>query len=168
MVTNKNELNELYWNCDTDTVNSHEYSMKGFRKVNSHWVGNVSNPISLWPKYSSLVAHVDFPSTLLPKWQKHLPHKLHSQPHLPMETTCYSEAWRGFRKQNFGLCSTTCYSTVPINVHKHGFIVHNCFITINCWSAAHYDISLQWTSLQQYIVVIHHFVLRDIVATKSR
>ena len=34
MVTNKNELNELYWNCDTDTVNSHEYSMKGFRKVN--------------------------------------------------------------------------------------------------------------------------------------
>ena len=35
--------------------------------------------------------------------QKHLPHKLHSQPHLPMETTSYGKAWRAFRKQNFGL-----------------------------------------------------------------
>ena len=31
-----------------------------------------------------------------------------------METTSYGEAWRAFRKQNFGLCSTTYYSTVPI------------------------------------------------------
>ena len=31
-----------------------------------------------------------------------------------METTSYGEAWRAFRKQNFGLCSTTCYLTVPI------------------------------------------------------
>ena len=26
----------------------------------------------------------------------------------------YGKAWRAFRKQNFGLCSTTYYSTVPI------------------------------------------------------
>ena len=39
----------------------------------------------------------------------------------------------------------------PLHVHKHGFIVHNRFITINCWS----DISLQRTSLQWYIVVIY-------------
>ena len=31
-----------------------------------------------------------------------------------METTSYGKAWRAFRKQNFGLCSTTYYSTVPI------------------------------------------------------
>ena len=31
-----------------------------------------------------------------------------------METTSYGEAWRAFWKQNFGLCSTTYYSTVPI------------------------------------------------------
>ena len=28
----------------------------------------------------------------------------------------------------------------PLHVQKHGFIVHNRFITINCWSAVHYDI----------------------------
>ena len=31
-----------------------------------------------------------------------------------METTSYGEAWRAFRKQNFDLCLTTYYSTVPI------------------------------------------------------
>ena len=46
--------------------------------------------------------------------EKHLPHKCHSQPHFPMETTSYGKAWRAFRKQNFGLCSTAYYSTVPI------------------------------------------------------
>ena len=40
----------------------------------------------------------------------------------------------------------------PLHVQKHGFIVHNCFITINRWSAVHYNISLQRTSLQRYIV----------------
>ena len=98
-------------------------------------------------KYSSLVAHVDYPSTLLPEWQKHLPHKLHSQPHLPMETT-------GYGKQP--LITRLC----PLHVHKHGFIIHNRFITINCWSAVHYDISLQRTSLQRYIVVIYRFCFR--------
>ena len=56
----------------------------------------------------------------------------------------------------------------PLHVHKHGFIVHNRFITINCWSAIHYDISLQQTLLQQYIVAIYRFVLLDIIPTKSR
>ena len=46
--------------------------------------------------------------------EKHLPYKLHSQPHLPMETTSYGKAWKAFRKQNVDLCSTTYYSTVPI------------------------------------------------------
>ena len=46
----------------------------------------------------------------------------------------------------------------PLHVHKHRFIVHNRFITINCWSAVHYDISLQRTSLQRYIVVIYRLL----------
>ena len=46
----------------------------------------------------------------------------------------------------------------PLHVHKHGFIIHNRFITINCWSAVHYNISLQRTSLQRYIVVIYHLL----------
>ena len=46
----------------------------------------------------------------------------------------------------------------PLHVHKHGFIVHDRFITINCWSAVHYDISLQRTSLQRYIVVMYRLL----------
>ena len=46
----------------------------------------------------------------------------------------------------------------PLHVHKHGFIEHNRFITINCWSAVHYDISWQRTSLQRYIVVIYRLL----------
>ena len=73
---------------------------------------------------------------------KHLPHKLHSQPHLPMETTSYGEAWRAFRKQNFGLCSTTYYSTVPITrtqtrIHRRQLL--------------HYDKSLKCSSLRHII-----------------
>ena len=83
-----------------------------------------------------------------------------------METTSYDKAWRGFQKQNFGLCSTY-YLTVPITLHKHLFNVHNRFITINCWSTVHYNISLQRTSLQQYIEAIYRFALRDIVAMKD-
>ena len=49
----------------------------------------------------------------------------------------------------------------PLHVHKHGFIVHNRFITINCWNVVHYDIiklSLQRTSLQRCIVVIYRLL----------
>ena len=46
----------------------------------------------------------------------------------------------------------------PLHVHKHGFIVLNRCITMNCWSAVHYDISLQRTSLQRYIVVIYRLL----------
>ena len=49
----------------------------------------------------------------------------------------------------------------PLHVHKHGFIVHNRFITINCRGAVHYDISLQRTLLQRYIVALYRFALRD-------
>ena len=105
------------------------------------WNRKVSKLISLW-QYSNLVAHVDYPSTMLPKWQKHLPHKLHSQPHLPMETTCYGEAWRAFRKQNFGLCSTTYYSTVPIT----------CTQTwIHGTQSLHYDKLLKRSSLRHIV-----------------
>ena len=48
----------------------------------------------------------------------------------------------------------------PLHVRKHGFIVHNRFIAINCWSAVHYDISLQQTSLQRYIVVIYRLLCK--------
>ena len=56
----------------------------------------------------------------------------------------------------------------PFHVHKHRFIIHNRFITINRWSVVHYNISLQRTSLQRYIVAIYRFALRDIIAMKSR
>ena len=61
----------------------------------------------------------------------------------------------------------------PLYVHKHGFIVHNRFITINCGSAVHYDISLQWTLLQWYIVVIYRLLCeislqRSLARTISR
>ena len=96
-------------------------------------------------KYSTLVAHVDFPSTLLPKWQKHLAHKLHSQPHLPMETISYGEAWRAFNFESkiLGYVQELITRLCPLHVHNHGFIVHNHFIMINYWSAVHYDISLR-------------------------
>ena len=76
-----------------------------------------------------------------------------------METTSYGEAWRAFRRQNFGLCSTTSYSTVPITCTR------TCIYRTQ---SLHYDISLQRTSLQRYIVVIYRFAWRDIVAMKSR
>ena len=78
---------------------------------------------------------------MLPKWQKHLPHKLHSQPHLPMETTSYGEAWRTFRKQKFGLCSTTYYSTVPITCTQ---------TRIHHTQSLHYDKLLKRSSLRHY------------------
>ena len=68
----------------------------------------------------------------------------------------------------------TCMTRLcPLHVHKHGFIVHNRFITINCWRAVHYDISLQWTLLQWYIVVIYRLLCeislqRSLARTISR
>ena len=89
---------------------------------------------------------------MLPKWQKHLPHKLHSQPRLPMETTTYGKAWRPFRKQNSGLCSTTSYSTVPIT----------CTQTwIHRTQSLHYDKSLKCNSLR-------HIVITNFAATIYR
>ena len=79
---------------------------------------------------------------MLPKWQTHLPHKLHSQPHLPMGTTSYDEAWRAFRKQDFGLCSTTYYSTVPIT----------CTQTwIHRTQSRHYNKSMKCSSLRHIV-----------------
>ena len=79
---------------------------------------------------------------MLPKWQKHLQHKLHSQPHLPMETTSYGKAWRAFRKQNSGLSSTTYYSTVPITCTQ---------IRIHQTQSLHYDKSLKCSSLRHIV-----------------
>ena len=158
-----------------DAVNGREYSMKGFRKVNSHCVdlrpcfetGKFLSPLH-FGKYSNLVAHVDYPSTMLPKWQKHLPHKLYSQPHLPMEPTSYGEAWRTFRKQKFGLCSTTYYSTVPITCTQ---------TRIHRTQSLHYDKLLKRSSLRHIVTTnfaatIYRgdisFALQDIIATKSR
>ena len=84
--------------------------------------------------------------------EKHLLHKLHSQPHLPMETTSYGEAWRAFRKQNFGLCSTTYYSTVPITSTQ---------TRIHCTQSLHYDKLLKPSSLRHigttnFAAMIYH------------
>ena len=67
-------------------------------------------------KYSNLVAHFDYPSTkyFLTDINTHSTYISLTAIHFPMETTSYDRAWRAFRKENFGLCSTTYYSTVPI------------------------------------------------------
>ena len=50
----------------------------------------------------------------------------------------------------------------PLHVHKHGFIKHNRFITRNRWSVVHYDISLQRTSLQGYIVCFARYCCKEV------
>ena len=67
-------------------------------------------------KYTNLVAHVDYPSTkyFLTDINTHAIYTSLTALHFPMETTSYDGAWRAFQKQNFGLCSTTYYLTVPI------------------------------------------------------
>ena len=59
-----------------------------------------------------------------------------------METTSYGELWRAFRKQNFGLCSTTYYSTVPITCTQ---------TQIHRTQSLHYDKSLKCSSLRHII-----------------
>ena len=77
--------------------------------------------------------------------EKHLQHKLHSQPHLPMETTSYGEAWRAFRKQNFGLqYPTTYYSTVPITYTQ---------TQIHRTQSLHYDKLLKHSSLRHIVTM---------------
>ena len=63
--------------------------------------------------------------------------------------------WELFESKSLVYVQPLITRLCPLHVHKHGFIVHKHFITINCWSAVHYDISLQRTSLQRYIVVIY-------------
>ena len=55
-----------------------------------------------------------------------------------METTSYGEARRAFRKQNFGLCSTTYYLIVPIASAQ---------TLIHCTQSLHYDELLKRSSL---------------------
>ena len=59
-----------------------------------------------------------------------------------METTSYGKAWRAFQKQNFGLCSTTYYSTVPIICRQ---------TWIHRTQSRHYDKSLKRSSLWHII-----------------
>ena len=59
-----------------------------------------------------------------------------------METTSYGKAWRAFRKQNFGLCSTTYYSTVPITCTQ---------TRIHRTQSLHYDKSLKCSSLRHIV-----------------
>ena len=56
-----------------------------------------------------------------------------------MEPTSYGEAWRAFRKQNFGLCLTTYYSTVPITGTQ---------TPIHRTQSLHYDKLLKRSSLR--------------------
>ena len=58
-----------------------------------------------------------------------------------METTSYGKAWRAFRKQNFGLCSTTYYSTVPITCTQTR--IHRTQTRIHRTQSLHYDKSLK-------------------------
>ena len=50
----------------------------------------------------------------------------------------------------------------PLHVHKYGFIKHNRFTTINRWSVVHYDISLQRTSLQGYIICFARYCCKEV------
>ena len=69
-----------------------------------------------------------------------------------METTSYGEAWRAFRKQNFGLCSTTDYSTVPITCAQ---------TRIHRTQSLHYNKLFKRSSLR-------HIVTTNFVATIYR
>ena len=62
-----------------------------------------------------------------------------------METTSYGEAWRAFRKQNFCLCSTSYYSTVPITCTQ---------TRIHPTQSLHYDKLLKRRSLQHIVTTI--------------
>ena len=73
-----------------------------------------------------------------PPWLDEFFSIIHSQLHVPMETTSYGEAWRAFQKQNFGLCSTTYYSTVPITCTQ---------TRIHRTQSLHYDKLLKRNSL---------------------
>ena len=66
----------------------------------------------------------------------------------------YGGACRAFRKQTFALCSTTYYSTVSVACTQ---------TRIHRTQSFHYDISLQRTSLQQCILVMYCFALRDML-----
>ena len=62
------------------------------------------------------------------------------------------EAWRAFRKRNFGLCSTSYYSTVPITCTQ---------TQIHHTQSLHYDKSLKHSSLR-------HIVTTNLAATIYR
>ena len=61
-----------------------------------------------------------------------------------METTSYGEAWRAFQKQNFGLCSTVYYTTVPITCTQ---------TRIHCTQSLHYDKLLKRSSLRHIVTM---------------
>ena len=74
-----------------------------------------------------------------------------------------------FQKQNFGLCPTTCYSTLPIRctqtqIHRTQSLHYDK--SLKCSSLRH--ISLQQTSLQQYIAAIYHFALISLQRSLAR
>ena len=59
-----------------------------------------------------------------------------------METTSYGEAWRAFRKQNFGLCATTYYLTVLITRTQ---------TRIDRTQSLHFDKPLKHSSIQHIV-----------------
>ena len=54
--------------------------------------------------------------------------------------TCMAKHGELFESKSLVYVQPLITRLCPLHVHKHGFIVHNRFITINCWSAVHYDI----------------------------
>ena len=77
--------------------------------------------------------------------EKHLPHKLHSQPHLPMETTSYGDgSMESFSKAKFWSMSTTYYSTVPITGTQ---------TRIHRTQSLHYDKLLKRSSLRHIVTM---------------
>ena len=102
---------------------------------------------------------------MLPKWQKHLPHKFHSQPHqLKWKLLVMAKHGELFESKILIYVQPLITRLCLLHVHKHGLIIHNRFITINQWSAVHYDILLQRTSLQWYIVLLCNISLQRSLA----
>ena len=73
------------------------------------------------------IFHINFTRSLTFQWK------------LPEAYTTYGKAWRTFRKQKFGLCSTTYYSTVLITCAQK---------RIHCTQSLHYNKSLKRSSLR--------------------
>ena len=77
---------------------------------------------------------------MLPKWQKHLPHNFTRSLAFQWKLLIIAKHGELLASKILVCVQPLITRLCPLHVHKHGFIEHNRFITINRWSVVHYDI----------------------------